>query len=397
MLSKIVTLQDVSEVYEWFRSMRDTRPVWQDEESGIWHIFRYSDVKTVNTDYTLFSSEISPVLSRRSQNERKREPGTVMITMDPPLHRQYRGLSASSFTPRALSRLSGRIAALTQGLLDQVRTVGHMDFVADIAYPLPALVIAEMLGVPPSDAPLFKQWADQILSPQAQENPVSISMVDYFEQMVAERSRQPREDMMSALQAARIDGEPLGLEDVLSFCILFLVAGHVTTVNLLSQAIRCFSEHPAAFAQLRAQPALLPGAIEEVLRYASPLWHIARLAKTDVPLAGVTIPAGARVLSWLASANRDEREFSEPERFDITRTPNLHQAFGHGIHFCIGAPLARLEASVVLPMVIEQLPDLHVEASHPLELLMGTELFGFKHLPVAFTNGQEMPEKHKAI
>jgi cytochrome P450 len=142
---------------------------------------------------------------------------------------------------------------------------------------------------------------------------------------------------------------------------------------------------------------LLPGAIEEVLRYASPLWHIVRLAKTDVTLADITIPAGARVLSWLASANRDEREFSEPERFDITRTPNPHQAFGHGIHFCIGAPLARLEASVVLPMVIEQLPDLHVEASHLLELLTGTELFGFKHLPVAFSAGQETPEKYERI
>ncbi len=189
---------------------------------------------------------------------------------------------------------------------------------------------------------------------------------------------------MSELLAAEVDGERLSLEDTVSFCILLLLAGHVTTTNLLSQAIRCFSEHPDALAQVRRQPDLMPGAIEEVLRYASPVWRLLRVTKTDVTMEGVTIPADSLVFAWLASANRDERQFPDPETFNIRRTPNHHLAFGHGIHFCVGAPLTRLEASIALPMLIEQLPDLHVVTDQRSELFEGRFLFGFKHLPVAF-------------
>src|SRR5215470_16541008 len=185
-------------------------------------------------------------------------------------------------------------------------------------------------------------------------------MSDYFRQMLEERKRAPRQDMMSDLLAAEVDGDHLSMEDVISFSTLLLLAGHVTTTNLLSQAIRCFDEHPEALSQLRKQPELMPTAIEEVLRYASPVWRLVRTTTTAVTIEGVTIPADAPVFAWLASANRDERQFSEPQRFDITRTSNRHIAFGHGIHFCIGAPLSRLEASIALPMMVEQLADLHV-------------------------------------
>jgi cytochrome P450 len=281
--------------------------------------------------------------------------------------------------------------------------MGQMDFITEIAYPLPTMVIAEMLGVPTSDRPLFKQWADGLLNfqlsdaeairpaDQSRDNPeiqrlrrISDEMSDYFEAMLAERRRQPREDMMSDLLVAEVDGERLSLEDTVSFCILLLLAGHVTTTNLLGQAIRCFSEHPDALAQVRQRPDLMPGAIEEVLRYASPVWRLLRVAKTDVTIEGVTIPADSTIFAWLASANRDERQFPNPETFNIERTPNHHVAFGHGIHFCVGAPLTRLEASIALPMLIEQLPNLHVVADQPSELFEGRFLFGFKHLPVAF-------------
>jgi cytochrome P450 len=324
--------------------------------------------------------------------------------MDPPQHRQYRNLVSPSFTPRALSRLSGRIATITQELLDQVRSSGRMDVMTDLAYPLPTMVIAEMLGVPTSDRPLFKQWADGLLTRQIsdaeafkpeeeqRDNPemqrftrLFEEMSDYFEAMLEERRRQPRDDMMSELLAAEVDGERLSKEDTVSFCILLLLAGHITTTNLLGQAIRCFDEHPDALEQLRKQPELMPGAIEEVLRYASPVWRLVRTPKTDVTIEGVTIPADALIFGWLASANRDERQFPEPERFDITRTANRHIAFGHGIHFCVGAPLSRLEASIALPLMVEQLPDLHVVRDQPLELYEGRFLFGFKHLPITFT------------
>src|SRR6266567_3596660 len=414
MLHKLSTLQDVQGTYDWFKEMRNTQPVWLDESSGCWHVFRYEDVHNVITDYNLYSSERRQRAFARprhavtdatsAQNGHERRTGRSIIAMDPPQHRQYRNLVSPSFTPRALSRLSGRIATITQELLDQVRSSGRMDVMTDIAYPLPTMVIAEMLGVPTSDRPLFKRWADGLLTRQLsdaevfkpeeeqRDNPemqrfkrLFEEMSDYFEAMLEERRRQPRDDMMSELLAAEVDGERLSMEDTISFCILLLLAGHITTTNLLGQAIRCFDEHPDALEQLRRQPELMPGAIEEVLRYASPVWRLGRTPTTDVTIEGVTIPADAMVFGWVSSANRDERQFPEPERFDITRTPNRHIAFGHGIHFCIGAPLSRLETSIALPMMVEQLPDLHVVHDRPLELFEGRVLFGFKRLPITFT------------
>ncbi|HEX6479566.1 MAG TPA: cytochrome P450 [Ktedonobacteraceae bacterium] len=414
MLHKISTLQDIQGLYDWFKEMRDIQPVWLDESSGCWHVFRYEDVNNVITEHFLFSSELrqrafgrfrnTPTADVSAQNGHERRMGRSLLNMDPPQHRQYRNLVSSTFTPRALSRLSGRIATITQELLDQVRLTGSMDVVTDIAYPLPTIVIAEMLGVPTSDRPLFKEWADGLLTRQLsdaeffkpeeeqRDNPemqrikdIFEEMSDYFETMLEDRRRQPREDMMSELLAAEVDGEHLSMEDITSFCILLLLAGHVTTTNLIGQAIRCFDEHPQALEQVRRQPELMPGAIEEVLRYASPVWRLLRTTTTEVTIEGITIPADALVFGWLASANRDERQFAEPERFNIRRNPNRHVAFGHGIHFCIGAPLSRLETSIALPMMVEQLPDLHVVHDQPLELFEGRVLFGFKHLPITFS------------
>jgi cytochrome P450 len=413
MLHQLSTLQDVQGLYDWFKEMRDTQPVWLDESSGCWHVFRYTDVNTVTTDHHLFSSERKRGGLARLRNAtpantsahdgHERRQGRSLLAMDPPQHRQYRNLVSPSFTPRALARLSGRITTITQELLDQIRSAGHLDIVTDIAYPLPTIVVAEMLGVPTSDRPLFKRWADELLSRQLsdaeffkpeqeqRDNPeiqrlqrVFDEMSDYFEAILEDRRRQPRNDMMSELLAAEVDGEHLSMEDTISFCILLLLAGHITTTNLLSQAIRCFDEHPDALAQVREQPELMPGAIEEVLRYASPVWRILRTTVTDVTIEGTTIPADSQVFAWLASANRDERHFSDPEHFNIMRNPNRHLAFGHGIHFCIGAPLSRLETSIALPMMVEQLPDLQVVHDQPLELFEGRVLFGFKHLPVTF-------------
>ncbi len=387
MLHKLSTLQDVQGLYDWFEVMRNSQPVWLDESSGCWHVFRYEEVNNVITDHNLFSSERRQRAFPRSRNT------TIADT------------SAQNGRKRQVGRsLLERIATITQELLDQVRSTGRMDVVTDIAYPLPTIVIAEMLGVPTSDRPLFKQWADGLLSRQLsdaeffkpeeeqRDNPemqhltrIFEEMSDYFEAMLEDRRRQPHDDMMSELLAAEVDGERLSMDDTISFCILLLLAGHVTTTNLLGQAIRCFDEHPDALEQVRKQPELMPGAIEEVLRYASPVWRIIRTTTAEVTIEGVTIPADSAVFGWLASANRDERQFPEPERFDITRHTHRHIAFGHGIHFCIGAPLSRLETSIALPMMVEQLPELHVVHDRPLELFEGRVLFGFKRLPITFT------------
>jgi cytochrome P450 len=409
MLQALSTLSDVQDMYDWFEEMRKNQPVWLDESSGCWHVFRYTDVYTVITNYNTFSSERRqrfPLLRSAQQTGGVQHPiaRRSILTMDPPQHRQYRNLVSYAFTPRAIERLRGRVAAITQELLDEARPAGKMDFITAIAYPLPTIVIAEMLGVPVSDRPLFKRWADSLLRQQLRDAEFSRlseeelrnnpevqrimktfdEMSDYFQQMLEERQRVPREDMMSELLAAEVDGEHLSMEDTISFCILLLLAGHVTTTNLLGQSIRCFDEHPEALELVRNQPELMPGAIEEVLRYASPVWRLTRTTKEDVSIAGVTIPKGALVFAWLASANRDAEQFTQPERFDITRTPNKHVAFGHGIHFCIGAPLSRMEASVALPMIVKQMPNLHLVRNEQPELFEGRFLFGFKRLPVAF-------------
>lgn len=388
------SLQDVAQQYRWFQQMRAEQPVWRDDASECWHVFRYADVQRVLTDHAGFSSSF-----RRRIRVRPALSAPTLIEMDPPQHGQYRGLIAPAFTPRALARLNGRIAAIVQELLDRVRSTGRMEVIGDLAYPLPSTVIAEMLGVPAEDRPMFKRWADALFSSQVSDaellhseepegvrqiEPVMREMTDYFAQKLDERRRQPRTDLLSDLLAAEVDGEHLSQEALTSFCFLLLLAGHVTTTNLIGNAILCFDEHPAAMDQLREQPELMPGAIEEVLRYNSIVWRIGRIATSESTFAGVRIPADAVVFAWVASANRDGAQFPDPDRFDITRSPNRHLAFGHGIHFCVGAPLARLEASIALPMMLEQLPQLRRVPDAPVELLPSRILSGVKRLPIMF-------------
>jgi cytochrome P450 len=389
------SLPDVQQQYRWFLQMRAEQPIWLDDASGCWHVFRYADVQRVVTDYTSFSSNF-----RRRIRARPALPVPSLIEMDPPQHSKYRVLISPAFTPRALSQLSGRITAIVQGLLDQVRETGQMEVIGDLAYPLPSTVIAEMLGVPSEDRPVFKRWADTLFSSQISDadllhsnepeelrrmEPTMQQMTAYFAQKLEERRRQPRADLLSDLLAAEVDGERLREEELTSFCFLLLLAGHVTTTNLIGQAILCFDAHPEAMDQVRRQPELMPSAIEEVLRYASIVWCIGRITTTDVTLDEVRIPANEVVFAWIASANRDAAEFPEPDRFDITRTPNHHLAFGRGVHFCVGAPLARLEASIALPMMLEQLPQLRRVPDAPVEMLASRALWGVKRLPITFT------------
>jgi cytochrome P450 len=407
MLQTLSTLNDVQNMYDWFEQMRKTQPVWLDESSGCWHMFRYDDIHTLITDYHTFSSERRRpgfAARRGAQTEEvQAREGRSLLTMDPPEHRQYRNLVSYAFTPRAIERLRGRVAEITGDLLAEASSTGTMDFATEIAYPLPTIVIAELLGVPTSDRPLFRRWAEGLLSRQLsdaeffkpeeeqRDNPeiqrlrqTFEEMSDYFEQMLKERKQAPRDDMMSDLLRAEVDGEHLSMEDTVNFCTLLLLAGHVTTTNLLSQAIRCFDENRETLDLLRTRPELMPEAIEEVLRYASPVWRLVRTTRKAVEIAGVTIPANQTVFAWLASANRDPAQFADPERFIPTRTPNRHVAFGHGIHFCIGAPLSRMEASVALPMIIARLPHLRVSYEESPQLFEGRVLFGFKHLPITF-------------
>ncbi len=263
-----------------------------------------------------------------------------------------------------------------------------MDVVADMAFPLPAKVIAELLGVPAEDWDIFQRWArvdssELAVSRQEAGCSMQAEMSDYFSALLKERRRVPREDLISTLSTAEVDGERLSEYDLVNFCTLLLAAGQETTKNLIANAIVCFTDHPEAMDRLIREPALMPTAIEEVLRYLPPVWFLFRQTKTDVDLAGQHIPANQVVLTWLASANRDPAQFPDPDRFDITREPNRHLAFGHGIHFCVGAPLARLEAKIALPMMLDQLKNLQRVEGVPITVHTGI-VFVIRSLPVTF-------------
>jgi cytochrome P450 len=364
--------------FPWFRSMRQNAPVTFNEQYGSWSVFKYDDVQRVLSDHATFSSQ--------AYSGDNQPIGRSIINIDPPRHRQLRALVSLAFTPRAVARLEERITAVTNELLDAVEAREEMDVIDDLAGPLPTTIIAEMLGIPIEDRDKFKLWTNQLIGSAPFEpgaNPQRM-MVNYYRQVFEARRREPRDDLVSALLAAQVDGEYLSEQDLLGFCILLLLAGNETTTTLLGNAFQTFDEHPEAMEELRAAPPLIPGAIEEVLRYRSPVRLLLRETLREVELGGQTIPAGTNVVTWLASANRDEEQFPDPDTFDIRRTPNRHLAFGHGIHFCLGAPLARLEARIAIETMLARWTDIRRANHDPLEPLGSFVLLGLRHLPVVF-------------
>ncbi|HEY1348849.1 MAG TPA: cytochrome P450 [Ktedonobacteraceae bacterium] len=363
--------------FPWFRHMRQSAPVVWNEQQGTWSIFKYSDVQRALSDHALFSSQ--------AYSGEDNPIGRSMINMDPPRHRQLRTLVSLAFTPRAVARLEDRITAVTHELLDAVEMQTQMDVIDDLAGPLPTIIIAEMLGIPSEDREKFKLWTNQLIgsAPYDGSDPQRV-MADYYRQIFEARRREPRDDLVSALLEAQVDGEHLNETDLLGFCILLLLAGNETTTTLLGNALQTFDEHPEVMEELHANPLLLPGAIEEVRRYRSPVRLVLRATLQDVTLGGQRLPARSSVVTWLASANRDEEQFSHPDTFDIHRTPNRHLAFGYGIHFCLGAPLARLETRIALEAMLSRWTNIRRANQEALEPLGSFVLLGLRHLPIVF-------------
>ena len=372
-------LEEIPQTFAWFEEMREQNPVFKDEKTRIWQVFRYEDVLSILTDYTRFSSQAYELTGGFLSNS--------LIAKDPPDHRKLRNLVNQAFTPRAVAHLSDRVTQITQELLNEVRHKGAMDIVADIAFPLPAKVIAELLGVPAEDWDIFQRWArvdgSDAASRRESGQTMQEEMFSYFTNLLEERRRSPREDLISSLSVAEVDGERLSEPELLSFCTLLLAAGQETTKNLITNAIVCLTDHRESMERLINEPALMPTAIEEILRFLPPVWFLFRQTKEDVELAGQHIPANQVVLAWTASANRDPARFPDPDRFDIEREPNRHLAFGHGIHFCVGAPLARLEAKIALPMMLQQLKNLQRVEGVPITVRAGI-VFVIGSLPVTF-------------
>ncbi len=307
-------------------------------------------------------------------------PGEWFIFFDPPRHTKLRALISKAFTPRVVANLEPRIRELSRTLLDNAIVRGEMDLVEDYSLPLPMMVIAELIGVPVSDWPRYKRWSDVILKiantftkdeeaaeTVAEYRAVTAEMRVFVNDLIVERRTSSRDDLLTRLVQAEVDGQRLSDDEVLGFMQLLLVGGQETTVNLINNAVLCLLDNRDQLARLQASPELLPSAIEEVLRYRSPLQWMPRATRRDVEIHGQVIPPGKLVLPLIGSANRDPKHFPDPGRFDITRDPNPHIAFGHGIHACLGAPLARLEARIALAVILTRLQNVKLASAEPWE------------------------------
>jgi cytochrome P450 len=365
------TSDPAEQVFEWFRTMRTTAPVYRDEHD-LWHLFDYADVSRVLSDPATFSSD------DRSFNPPQPDIDLFgrgnIVSMDPPQHRKLRRLVNQVFTPRVVAGLEDRVAAITTELLDRVRGQDRFDLVDVLAYPLPVTVIAELLGIPAADMPLFRRWADGLFSmdditsstlPSEELNarvaPIMREMNQYLLEHIRMRRARPTDDLIGRLTSAEVDGERLQDEEIVGFAGVLLLAGHITTTALLGNAVLCLDRYPDTAAEVRADRSLLPPAIEEVLRFRSPFPRLGRVTTGEVSLGGQDIPARSLVLPWVGAANRDPAQYAAPDRFDIHRADPGHLAFGHGIHFCIGAPLARLESRVGLGLLLDRYRDIVVD------------------------------------
>jgi cytochrome P450 len=378
--------------FEWYRTMRATQPVFKHPEWGGWQVFRYADVSRVLNEYATFSSD-SQRMAQAEGSQGGADPiGSSILQMDPPRHRQLRNIVTQAFTPRMVAQLEPRITAITNELLDHVLASGEMEVVRDLAYPLPVTVIAELLGIPSELREDFKRWSDAIVAGEesmTEEERKALfqeiqGMYGYFTQVLEERRQHPQNDLVSALLAASVDGQRLSTMELLGFCGLLLVAGNETTTNLLGNMIICFDENPGVVERLRKNRELVPGAIEETLRYYSPVKAMPRMTTTETTIGDQRIGPNQFIIAWIGSANRDEAAFLDADRFDIEREPNRHIAFGRGIHFCLGAPLARLEAKVTLNAMLDRLPGRWQLADMPLELIKSFIVFGAKQLPMTW-------------
>lgn len=388
-LGSDANVQDPFPLYAW---LRDHDPVHWCERLGGFVVTRYEDVLAVFDRSEVFSAE------------RFRRPGETPLSLvarvlsewlvfrDPPDHTRLRGLLQKSFTPRQLEKNRCGIQKTIDDLLDRVLDRGEMDFIRDFAFPLPAIVIAILLGAPPRDIESIKAWSDRLAvylggSVAGQDNVAEASagvaaLVDYFRDLCAERRRRSRDDLVSLMLEAEHEGDRLSAEEVVSNCVLLLFAGHETTTNLLGNGLLHLLRHPDQEAWLRAHPQGVDSAVEELLRYDGPVPATAKIATREVEWHGAKIRRGDRVLPFMSSANRDPSRFECPEALDLGRRPNRHLAFGFGIHFCLGAPLARLESRLAFGTLLRGFPELAVVGTPRFE----PQIFlrGLESLPLRF-------------
>ena len=374
---------DPHEVWSW---MRREAPVYYDEAARVWGISRYDDVLAVEKDPATFSSHLAP-----------RPHGShlpMMISMDDPEHQQRRSLVNRGFTPRRIAEMEGLVTAHSRRIVDRVCETGTCDFVWDVAAPLPLMMIAELLGFEPEVHDDLLHWSDDLIrattiDPSPEQTQAGAEAMLAFRALqldvIADRRANPRDDLITKLCQAEIDGFSLDDESIVNETLLILIGGDETTRHVLSGGMLALLERPDQLALLSADLDRLPVAVEELLRWVSPIKNMSRTATTDVELRGQQLHRGDQLILFYPSANRDEDVFADPDRFDIGRQPNPHLAFGFGPHFCLGAALARLELRVMFREVLARLPDLRLADAAALPVRASNFISGHESMPVCFT------------
>jgi cytochrome P450 len=392
--------QYIADPHAFYARLRGTAPVQRatlPDGQGVWLLTGYAEVEAAFADPRL----VKDPRNARSPDDLARMPArpeetrylrSNMLSRDPPDHTRLRRLVSKAFTPRMVEQLRPRVQAIADALLDAVAGRGEMDLIDDYAFPLPITVIAEMLGIPAGDRAQFRDWSDALLTaiPPQPAGPAAVAAAEglrrYLQSRFEERRRAPTEDLITGLLQAEEAGDKLGKEELQGMVYLLLVAGYETTANLIGSGVLALLQHPDQLARLRSDPGLLPSAVEELLRFCAPVaTSTLRYAAEDVTLGGAVIPKGDMVFVVIAAANRDPARFPSPDALDLTRADNKHLAFGHGIHYCLGAPLARLEGEIALGTLLRRMPELRLGvAPEALTWRPNFALRGLVKLPVVF-------------
>jgi cytochrome P450 len=395
-LYRLLDPEVLADPYPLYHRLRTESPVHWDPFLHAWVVTRYADVVTV---LHRFSAQRTPTPEQlAAMGLQTLTPIAAvmvrqMLFLDPPAHTRIRGLASQAFTPRRVELLRAHIQEITDGLLDPLVERGRLDIIADLAEPLPAIVTAEMLGVPTADARQLKAWSADFaeMLGNFQHNPDRVAgviqstdaMTEYFRDAIREQQRRPREGLIHALLTAEVDGDRFTEDEVIANVIVTMVGGQETTTNLIGNGVLSLLRHPDELGRLRDDPSLVGPAVEELLRYESPSQHTARLAPEDSVLGGQAIRRRQAVIAVMGAGNRDPARFPDPDRLDLTRPDNRHLAFGWAAHFCFGAPLARVEGQIAFATLLRRLPELRLEPG-PLGWRQNLGLRGLTALPVAF-------------
>ncbi len=356
--------------------LRAAEPMHRDDILKRWVLSSHENVDALLRDRSLSTNPANGAdgtFMKLFAGPADHEPSILFL--DPPRHTHLRGLVSKAFTPRALEAITPRVQEIVDELLDAVAGEASFDLIASFAGPLPTIVIAEMLGVDPADRLDFKRWSDDgvlafdpMITPEqsVRVETARAELEAYLRRAIAECRRRPREDLISALTAVEDDGKKLNDDEIVTMCALLLAAGNVTTTDLIGNGVLALLQHRDELAKLQADPSLIGNAVEEMLRYASPVTETGRVAVADVTVAGCPVHAGESLIPVLAAANHDPAVYPDPHRFDVTRADTHHHSFGGGVHFCLGAPLARIEAQLAIGTLVRRFPDLRL-ADEPLE------------------------------